>query len=200
MVVARKDNTMRKILIVSALLFLGCAAFWSVIHGCCSIGLEPQKSVLNANVVRLPQRICAVEIPVGAAPSANVKNVEDWVEDTAPVYVAGSVFKTMHCRYNAEDRHTVGVMLRRVFDSGESKEEQGEVVASAMKEVALLVDGHDLISDESSSYEHGVRREVSRSDGMTIALDIRRETELPFNGEKDNAAVSLFVGVPNMRQ
>ena len=126
--------------------------------------------------------------------------VEGWVEDTAPVYVAGSVFKTMHCRYNAEDRHTVGVMLRRVFDSGESKEEQGEVVASAMKEVALLIDGHNLISDESSSYEHGVRREVSRSDGMTIALDIRRETELPFNGEKDNASVSLFVGVPNMRQ
>ena len=191
---------MRKILIVSSLLFLGCAAFWSAIHGCCSIGLEPQKSVLNANVVRLPQRICGVEIPAGAAPSANVKNVEDWVEDTAPVYVAGSVFKTMHCRYNAEDRHTVGVMLRRVFDAGESKEEQGEVVASAMKEVALLIDGHDLISDESSSYENGVRREVSRSDGMTIALDIRRETELPFNGEKDNAAVSLFVGVPNMRQ
>ena len=106
----------------------------------------------------------------------------------------------MHCRYNAEDRHTVGVMLRRVFDAGESKEEQGEVVASAMKEVALLIDGHNLISDESSSYEHGVRREVSRSDGMTIALDIRRETKLPFNGEKDNAAVSLFVGVPNLRQ
>ena len=195
-----KENAMRKIFIVSTLLFFGCVAFWSAIHGCCSQGFKPHKSVANVNVVRLPQRICGVEIPVGAAPSANVKNVEGWVEDMAPFYVAGSVFKTMHCRYNAEDRHTVGVMLRRVFDAGESKEEQGEVVASAMKEVALLVDGHDLISDESSSYEHGVRREVSRSDGMTIALDIRRETELPFNGEKDNAAVSLFVGVPNMRQ
>ena len=107
---------------------------------------------------------------------------------TIPVYICGL------CDKNLPREFLV------FFDAGESKEEQGEVVASAMKEVALLVDGHDLISDESSSYEHGVRREVSRSDGMMIALDIRRETELPFNGEKDNAAVSLFVGVPNMRQ
>ena len=195
-----KENAMRKIFIVSTLLFFGCVAFWSAIHGCCSQGFKPHKSVANVNVVRLPQRICGVEIPAGVVPSSNLKNVEGWVEDLAPVSITGSVFHTMHCRYNAEDGHTVGVMLRRVFDAGESKEEQREVVAAAMKEIVLLTDGHKLISDERSDYEHGVRREVSRSDGMMIALDIRRETELPFNGEKGNAVVSLFVCVPNMRQ
>lgn len=188
---------MSKIFVVPALLFCGCIVLWCLIQGYRSHEFDSQKLRVAVNVVRLPQRICGVEIPAGIASTSNLRNVAGWFEDSSPTSVTGSVFKTIHCRYNPEDRHTVGVMMKRSFDAGESEAQQEEVFAVAMKGVDSLIERQSLVSDERFNNEHGVRRVVKRCDGMLIIIDMRKETKLPFNDEKDHAAISLFVGVPN---
>lgn len=176
---------MRKLLLCIVLVALGCIVWRHVAKS----GSWQMPSVGSCSI---PGVICGVRIPGRAG--ANAERGGKWLEDPVHSAVTGSVFRTMRCTYNVGDRRVNGVQLRRVFDCGESAEEQKRAYAEAMRGVDSLVGGLTVLSDEKRSSEWGESRDMSCGGNLRIYAYLHKgkNEEFPIMG--------LSVSVPYERE
>jgi len=166
---------MRKILLGVVLIAFGCIAWFCVVK----IG-SWQRSIDSA--CSIPSVICGARIPERAG--SNVERGDKWLEEPVHSIVTGSVFRTMRCTYNVGDGRVNGVQLRRVFDRGESVEEQKVAYVEVMRGVDLIVAGRTVLRDDSLSSDWGESRDISCSDNLHIYayLHKNKNEEFPIMG------------------
>ena len=158
---------MRKLLLALVLVVLGFIVW-------CLVAKDGDPRGMVADLCSIPSVICGVKIPSRAEPSSNLVCVKSWLEEQDHVAVTGSVFKTRRCNYNMKNRLVNGVQLRRVFDCGESVEEQKKAYAEAMRGIDSLVDGLKVLSDETSSSEWGESRRISCGGDLRIYVYLHK--------------------------
>ena len=174
---------MRKLLVGVVLIALGCLV-WR------HIAKKDNPRSIFADSRPIPGVICGVQIPGYAELSPSLVQVKGWLEEPEHVAVTGSVFKTRRCTYNMKNHQVNGVQLRRVFDCGESPEEQKRAYAEVMRGIDSLVDGVTVLSDDKRSSEWGVSREICCCGNLRIYAYLHREKD------EDLPVLGLTVSVP----
>ncbi len=165
----------RKLLLGVVLIAFGCIAWFCVVKNG-----NRQRSI--DSTCSIPSVICGVRIPERAG--SNAESGGKWLEEPVHSIVTGSVFRTMRCTYNVGDGRVNGVQLRRVFDRGESVEEQKVAYAEVMRGIDLIAAGRTVLMDDSRSSDWGVSRDISCCDNLRIYAYLHKDKneEFPIMG------------------